>query len=128
MTVFEALLSAGGTEITHQISERTACLLEQGEEGRLRVYRRMKKLYDTRSKLVHGSVQNQKGEIRTDRIRVDAKFKIVPDQDYEDLFSFCTRLLTTVLKSDELMAMLEQGEGDRLNEWYLRLIFRGVAQ
>jgi hypothetical protein len=128
MTVFEALLSTGGTEITHQISERTACLLEQGEDARLDVYRRMKKLYATGSTLVHGAVENRKGVISNDRLRVDAKFKIVPDRDYDDLFSFCTRLLTTVVKSEELPGLLEQRNGDRLNEWYLRLIFRGASE
>ena len=127
MTVFEALLSTGGTEITHQIAERTACLLEREVEGRLRVYRRMKELYATRSHLVHGTVENRKGVITYDRLRVDAKFKIVPDHDYDDLFSFCTRLVTTALKSDQLAALLEEG-GKRLIDWYLRLIFRGPAE
>jgi hypothetical protein len=63
MTVFEAILSTGGTEITHQISERTACLLERDVEGQLSVYRRMKTLNDTRSQLVHGAVKNRKGVI-----------------------------------------------------------------
>lgn len=126
MTVLEALLSTGGTEITHQISERTACLLERDVEGRLRVYRRMKRLYATRSQLVHGAIENRKGVITHDRLRVDAKFKIVPDQDYDDLFSFCTRLITAVLKSEQLVDLLEHG-GDQLIEWYLRLIFRGAA-
>ena len=55
-TVFEALLSPGGTEITHQISERASYLLEHDEEGRYAIYKRMKQLYKTRSQLVHGAV------------------------------------------------------------------------
>jgi hypothetical protein len=88
----------------------------------------MKKLYPTRSQLVHGAVENRKGVITSDALRVDAKFKIVPDQDYDDLFSFCTRLLSTILRSEQLVALLEQRSGNQLNEWYLRLVFRGGAE
>jgi Apea-like HEPN len=126
MTVFEALLSTGKTEITHQIAERTAFLLEHNEEGRLDVYKRIKHLYDTRSRLVHGDVKNLQYRTTNDKIRIDAKFKIVPDKDYHDLFTLCQRLLTTIFGIEPLMALLEQGDHKELNEWYLRLVFRGT--
>src|SRR5207247_519307 len=43
MTVFEALLSTDRSEITHQISERAAFMLETTQEGRYTLYKRMKK-------------------------------------------------------------------------------------
>lgn len=125
MTVFEALLSTGKTEITHQIAERTAFLLEDNEEGRLDVYKRIKRLYNTRSRLVHGDVKNSQYRTTNDKIRIDAKFKIVPDQDYHDLFNLCTRLLTTIFGIEPLMVLLERGDTEELNDWYLRFAFRG---
>ena len=70
MTVFEALLSTTKFEISHQICERLAFMLESNEAGRYSTYRRMKQLYDTRSQLVHGSVENKRGPISYDRLRV----------------------------------------------------------
>jgi hypothetical protein len=43
MTVFEALLSTEKTEITHQISERAALMLETDEDRRYALYKRMKR-------------------------------------------------------------------------------------
>ncbi len=56
----------------------------------------MKRLYKTRSLLVHGAIENKKGLITYDRLRLDAKMTIVPDQDYFDIFDLCTRLLRAV--------------------------------
>ena len=127
MTVFEALLSTGKTEITHQIAERTAFLLEDNEEGRLAVYKRIKHLYNTRSRLVHGDVKNLEYRTSNDKLRIDAKFKIVPDRDYHDLFTLCTRLLTTIFDIKPLMALLEQRDHQKLDDWYLRFAFLGTA-
>jgi hypothetical protein len=68
MTVFEAVLSTDKNEITHQIAERAAYLLEKNEGQRYKIYRRMKQLYNTRSRVVHGDVENKAGLIRTDRL------------------------------------------------------------
>jgi len=75
---------------------------------------------------VHGAVENRKGIIAHDKIRLDAKFKIVPDQDYADLFSFCVRLLANIIHNEALVGLLEQRGSDRLNDWYLRLVFQGA--
>lgn len=124
MTVFEALLSTDATEITHKISERVAFMLESTEDARLALYKRMKRLYKTRSLLVHGAIENKKGLITYDRLRLDAKMTIVPDQDYFDIFDLCTRLLRAILQNAELLALLER-RNSALNDYYLRLGFRG---
>ena len=125
-TVFEALLSTDKTEITHQISERVAFMLESTEDGRYALYVRMKKLYDTRSRLVHGDIENKRGVITLDRLRLDAKMTVVPDQDYLDIFDLCLCLFRRVLKDDTLLALLERKDSSKaLNEYYLRLGFRG---
>jgi hypothetical protein len=124
MTVFEALLSTDATEITHKISERVAFMLESSEDARFSLYKRMKNLYKTRSLLVHGAIENKKGLLTYDRLRLDAKMTIVPDQDYSDIFDLCTRLLRLVLKNAELLSLLET-KNSALDDYYLRLGFRG---
>jgi hypothetical protein len=61
--------------------------------------------------------------ITYDRLRLE-KITIVPDQDYSDIFGLCTRLLTTILKNTELLALLEK-RISALDDYYLRLGFRG---
>jgi hypothetical protein len=124
MTVFEALLSTDASEITHQISERAAFMLESTEDGRYALYKRMKKLYKTRSLLIHGAIDNKKGVITYDTLRLDAKITIVPDQDYVDIFELCLRLFKRVFDDEELVKLLERKKPDALNDYYLRLIFR----
>jgi hypothetical protein len=125
MTVFEAIVSTEKDEISHQIAERTAFLLEQQEEKRYLVYRRMKQLYGTRSQVVHGDVDNRPGYITTDRLRLDTKITVVPKKDVADAFGFCIRLLRRVVFEQSLVALLQTRNSKKaLNEYYLRLGFR----
>ena len=123
-TVFEALLSTDDTEITHKISERIAFMLESTEDGRYSVYKCMKRLYKTRSLLVHGAIENKKGVITYDTLRLDAKITIVPDQDYADIFDLCIRLFRRVLDDEDLSILLEKRNSAPLAEYYLRLALR----
>jgi hypothetical protein len=125
MTVFEAVLSTDKNEITHQIAERTAYLLEKGEDQRYKTYRRMKQLYNTRSRVVHGDVENKVGAITTDRLRLDARITVVPKQDVSDAFEICMRVLGQVLLEPRLVSLLEDTRSKgALDEYYLRLGFR----
>ena len=126
MTVFEAVLSTDNNEITHQIAERTAYLLEKGEDQRHETYRRMKRLYNTRSRVVHGDVENKAGGITMDRLRLDARITIVPKQDASDAFELCLRVLGQVLLDQKLISLLEdkKSRAGALAEYYLRLGFR----
>jgi len=127
MTVFEAIVSTENTEISHQIAERTAFLLEKHEEERYQVYRRMKQLYGTRSAVVHGGVENAPGYITTDRLRLDARITIVPKNDAADAFELCVRLLRRILSEAALVHLLQSKRPkEALNEYYLRLGFRST--
>jgi hypothetical protein len=55
VTALEALVSSSSTEVTHQVAERVACLLEPPWKGRVDAYRKMKQAYSYRSKVVHGA-------------------------------------------------------------------------
>lgn len=124
-TVFEALLSTDKIEIAHQVCERAAFMLETTEDARYALYRRMKKLYNTRSLLVHGAVENRKGVIKYDDLRLDAKITIIPDRDYADIFDLCIRLFRRVLQDEPLLKILDsKNSTSALTEYYLRLLFR----
>jgi hypothetical protein len=127
-TAFKALLSTETIKVTHHISERVAFMLGVDEEERLSIYRQMKRLYKTRSQLVHGAIENKVGAITVDRLRLDAKFTIVPAHDYSDLFDLSVRLLKRVMLDPQLLRLLEKKKSGDLDEWYLRLGFRGCGQ
>ena len=55
VTALEALVSSSSTEVTHQVAERVACLLEPRGDGRIDDYRQVKQAYNLRSKVVHGA-------------------------------------------------------------------------
>jgi hypothetical protein len=55
ITALEALVSSSPTEVTHQVAERVACLLEPPCVGRIDAYKRVKLAYSIRSKVVHGA-------------------------------------------------------------------------
>jgi len=101
-------------------------MLETDEGGRYALYKRIKQLYNTRSRLVHGDIENKNGVITYDRLRLDAKMTIVPDQDYADIFEFCVRLFRRVLSDEPLLELLEQkNSSNALAERCLRLGSRG---
>jgi hypothetical protein len=127
MTVFEAIVSTEKTEISHQIAERTAFLLETDEEERYQVYRRMKQLYGTRSAVVHGDVENRSGYITTDHLRLDARITVVPRKDAADAFELCVRLFRRILSEEALVHLLQRKKSkEAINEYYLRLGFRSI--
>ena len=99
-------------------------MLESTEDGRLAVYRRMKKLYVTRSLLIHGAIENKHGAITYDDLRLDARMTIVPDQDLADIFELVIRLFRRVLTDATLLKLLEHKKSHALSEHYLRLCFR----
>ena len=55
---FEALLSTDKDAVAHRIAERTAILIGTATD-KLEIYRNVKKLYDGRSKVLHGSQLKQ---------------------------------------------------------------------
>jgi Apea-like HEPN len=56
MTCFEIMFSTETTELTHRLSERVAFFLFREPVDRIAAYRRMKRGYGIRSKVIHGSV------------------------------------------------------------------------
>jgi hypothetical protein len=66
-SALEALFAGGATsEITYRLSIRAAKVLRQTTEERVELFRQIKRLYGTRSKIVHG------GEVTQQRLAEDA--------------------------------------------------------
>jgi hypothetical protein len=61
MAALEAMLSTQKTEIAHMLAERAGVLLRGRKRSAIEIYRLVKDLYGTRSKIVHGSVRPAKG-------------------------------------------------------------------
>jgi hypothetical protein len=57
---FEALFSSDARELSHQLCERVAFFLGKSADERFYNYRQLKRAYDIRSQIVHGSPINQK--------------------------------------------------------------------
>ncbi len=102
---FEALLSTDTTAVAHRIAERTAILIGTSED-RQDVYRDMKKLYDGRSKVLHGSH--------------------LKDKDLQALFDRATRCddylrrtLRRLLLEEDLKALFTRDNTEELDKYFL---------
>lgn len=58
-TAFETLFSTTHNEIAHQLSERIAVFLHHNHEDRINAYQSLKRAYELRSRIVHGSTTTQ---------------------------------------------------------------------
>jgi hypothetical protein len=54
-SALETLLSSSQSELTHQVAERAALVLDAEAENRINIYKLIKKCYAARSKAVHGA-------------------------------------------------------------------------
>lgn len=107
---FEALLSSNSIELSHQLSERAAFLLRTPPEERYEHFRKTKRAYAIRSKVVHGDIVSR---------------KLVPD--LKDIAGHCDQaareLLMTILRSNELKTLYSRNDNDALDDFMLRRIF-----
>lgn len=107
---FEALLSSNSIELSHQLSERAAFLLRTSPEARYEHFKKTKRAYAIRSKVVHGDIVSKKQ---------------IPD--LKDIASHCDQaareLLMSILKSEELKSLFNRNDSNALDEFMLRRVF-----
>lgn len=107
---FEALLSSNSAELSHQLSERAAFLLRTSPEERFEHFKKTKRAYAIRSKVVHGDIVSKKQ---------------VPD--LRDIARHCDQtareLLMAILGSDELKTLYSRNDSDALDDFMLGRIF-----
>lgn len=108
-SALEALFSTSQAELSHQLSERLAFFISKNEKERLLVYRKSKKAYTTRSKIVHGSSIHEKD------------FDNITEQSL-----FCDEVLRktfdSIFPSKEITRVYD-GKNETLDGYMLDLIF-----
>lgn len=110
---FEALLSTNSAELSHQLSERAAFLLRASPDERFEHFKKTKRAYAIRSKVVHGDVVSKKQ---------------IPD--LKDIATHCDQtareLLAFIMGSEDLKALFNGNNSDALDDFLLKRIF-GIA-
>lgn len=61
-TALESLFTTGKSEVNHKIAERVAVLLGTNAEDKMKLYQLVKRAYDVRSTVIHGSSLKGKNE------------------------------------------------------------------
>ncbi|MGR1188859.1 hypothetical protein ACUVHH_14565 [Vibrio parahaemolyticus] len=86
---FEALLSTNSAELSHQLAERAAFLLRDTPEERYEHFKKTKKAYGVRSKVVHGDVLStsqlnaaKETSAHCDLVARELMKKLISDDDF----------------------------------------------
>ena len=122
MTV-EAALSTGSQELTHQLAERTALVVERDPEERYKTYKKIKELYHKiRGKLIHGTAGQKKGQINIESLSVTARHAFVPHSQCKTFMSLTIDVLNALLRDQEYLKINHtRGKtDDKVNELFIR--------
>ncbi len=124
-TALESLLTTQRDEITHSLAERVATLLGKDTAAKVNRYRQVKRLYKTRSQIVHGKVFPKKGPIHTGSLFVGPKWSNVPREDMESILELTVALLRRVLGLPSLLKIIhvkqkEDKTDQAIDEYFLK--------
>lgn len=137
----EALLSTQQFEITHQLAERAAWLLCTHEHKPIDIYRRVKRLYATRSDIVHGrgiSDNDRKKVARAARkghppspetyeLYLHPLSTTVPTEELRNFTELCVELIRASLLDVHLRTVLQSHDDAALDAFYTDLVM-GVME
>jgi hypothetical protein len=73
----------------------------------LETYREIKKLYDIRSKIVHGNVKPKRGVINWRTSAIDAKGSNISIDDYRKIKDFTARVLRAVVSDKAIVNVIQ---------------------
>lgn len=132
----EALLSTQESEITHQLAERTAVLLGSDEEPPITLYRAVKRLYDTRSNIVHGRgmskddqrrlakrARKKQTSKRTDySLHIHPMMTLLPLEQLQQFTGICIRLIRSAVAIPELLALIQTHDDNGLDRFFTELL------
>ena len=102
----EAIATSANTEVTHILAERCALLARNTMPERQIAYTEIKKLYSTRSKIVHGRSAPKKGLMTWESLAITAKQSMVSLTDLFQLLSYVIDVINGALRSQELLKIL----------------------
>ncbi|TKK65421.1 hypothetical protein FC093_20130 [Ilyomonas limi] len=110
-SALETLFANGdNTELSHKLSERVSKFLEKELEPRKTIYKNVKKIYDIRSKVVHGATYKSN--------KVEELSESVKQAD-----EICRRIMIYALTTNEVDNIFDKSRED-LETYFLDLILR----
>lgn len=124
----EALVNSSKNEITHQICERVAILCGNTKEEKTEIFLRVKKLYNTRSTLVHGQAHKMKGRVTWDSLLVSPKSSVVPIEELKDLIKITVLTIKSVLRNADLINIYESSRDEgkvskKITDYFINRLF-----
>jgi len=107
---FEAMLSSNNVELSHQMAERAAFYLCKSPNARLEHYKKSKRAYGVRSKVIHGDAvsKGQLNDIRETATHCDGVAR--------DLFK-------NMIEDNEYRQVLRSGKNEDLDGFMLNKVF-----
>jgi hypothetical protein len=128
-TSLEAILSTQALEITHTLAERAAALVAKDFDRRLEIYRLAKKLYKTRSKIVHGAAFLKKGRLHSESLFITAKHTSVPMTELKELVGLTISVIRAALLNDDYCSTIRSARNEdtinkRVDDFFLCQLFR----
>lgn len=102
----EAIATTQRSEITHILAERCAILAAHGPQSRTQVYAQVKRLYDVRSKIVHGGSAPRRGPVTWESLAITAKSSMVPRTKLLEMFALTLDVINGVLRAPALLKIL----------------------
>lgn len=107
---FEALISTNSAELTHQLSERAAFLLRDIPQERYEHFKKTKKAYGVRSKIVHGDV------LSTSQLTSIEETSLHCDQ-------VARELMDATLENADFLTALNDKDNSVLDEYLIKKVF-----
>lgn len=118
--VLEALLSTAETELAAQVSQRVALLLASTPDDRIAKYRSVKKLYNMRSKLVHGAgIASKKF-----KANVHPTLTYVDNEALREMGGLAIGVIRSVLNDPKLYGACQSKKSEDLEEFFLTQLFQ----
>jgi hypothetical protein len=138
-TVLESLLSTQAQEVTHQLAERASLVLRGMGADPVDIYKMVKKLYGTRSDIVHGRGA-KKADLKTIKKRQRAKSslslsdvdlllhpmsRMLPGGELRNLTGVTASIFRGIIHFDKLYDALREGDDQILDAVFLRALLGG---
>ena len=114
MMAMESLFSHGASEVSHQVSERTAFFLKDNSQEREALYEQMRDHYKLRSTIAHGGTSKKASRELT--------------RAFEDLLLILRAALINVFSDYELTDIFQSSSSKEFNRALRHLVFHGRVQ
>jgi hypothetical protein len=109
-SALESLIATTTSELSHQLSERTALLAANTSKEFLQTFLDMKRVYDIRSKVTHGSTL--KGNCLSELPSISSK-----------LDSLLRSIFCKILEDKDLLSLFRVGTDNDINNHFVSLLF-----